>query len=317
MIPVVFISDENFIMQTHVAIKSMIINKCKDTEYDIYVIMAECPEDKKEQLSVLQCADVNINFIEASLDEVREIKQMAHIPISCLLKFKICELVNTYDKLLYLDGDVIVRSDLTELYEIDLKDKYAAAVPSIENIYADSAKINAGVMLFNAKKMRMEKMADKLLAIRKTLGNRGSMDQQTFNMVLSGEIAEMPYEYNCIPDKIIGRERKQYPIDRLNKLYNTSFSDSEEMVRCAKIIHYATGEKPWKYKFVSCADEWYCYYMKTIYKNEKLRRDSKISAHFKGAIRVFREKGLSGVWMKIRSYTLDKHKVDEIKKNWG
>lgn len=317
MIPVVFISDENFIMQTHVAIKSMIVNKRKSTQYDIYVIMAECSEEKKDQLRVLQCADVKINFIDASLNEFREIKQMAHIPISCLLKFKICELVNTYDKLLYLDGDIIVRSDLTELFQFDLEGKFAAAVPSIENIFNNTSKINAGIMLFDAKKMRQEKMAEKLIEKRKTLGDRGSMDQQTFNMVLSGEIGKLPCEYNCIPYKVIGQERKQYPIEKLNRLYNTSYVDSEEMVRAAKIIHFATGEKPWKYKFIPCADEWYRYYMMTIYKNIRIKRDSRISARLKGVIRVFRKDGISGVCKRIRKYTIDRNKADDIKKSWG
>ena len=59
--------------------------------------------------------------MRASLDQYRDIKQLAHISIACLLKFDICELIPSYEKLLYLDGDIIAKDDLTELYETDLE----------------------------------------------------------------------------------------------------------------------------------------------------------------------------------------------------
>ena len=317
MIPIVFISDANFIMQTHVAMRSLIMNKNVDTQYDIYVVMAECPEDKKQKLKVLETEQVKVNFIDASLEEFRDIKQLAHIPIACLLKFKICDFVKNYDKIIYLDGDIYVRGDLTKLYECDLADYYAAAVPSLENIFNGEKRINAGIMLFNAKKMRDDKMADKLIAVRKELGDRGSMDQQTFNLVLAEQITELPCEYNCIPHKIIGAEKNVYKIEELNKLYHKNYLSKEEMVEDAVIIHYATGGKPWKYTYIPCSEEWYECYRTSIYGDIKLKRDSLMMAHMKGFVRVLKEKGMKGILGRIKYYTVDRNKVDDTSKNWG
>lgn len=317
MIPVVFISDENFIMQTHIAMKSLIMNKNPDTEYDIFVVMAECSEAKKKELSVLASDQIHVNFVEASLEEFRDIKQLAHIPIACLLKFKICDLVKDYDKLIYLDGDIIVRGDLTKLYEIDLGDAYAAAVPSLETIYLDERRINAGVMLFNAKKMRENTMSQKLISYRKGLGDRGSMDQQTFNLVMGDEITILPCEYNCIPHKIIGPEKNIFKIEDLNNLYGTNYTSSKDMVKDAIIIHYATGGKPWKYTYIPCGEEWYAYYKKSIYSGTKLKRDNKLQAHMKGFVRVLKNKGIKGILGRIKYYTIDRNKIDDTTKNWG
>lgn len=317
MIPIVFITDENFIMQTHIAIKSVIENKKAETEYDIFIVMAECPEKKKKELEILQTKQVSVHFVSASLEDFRDIKQLAHIPIACLLKFNICELVPQYDKIIYLDGDICVRGDLTDLYRVELADNYAAAVPSLENIFTKKDNINAGVMLFNAKKMREDKMAVKLLEVRKSLGDRGSMDQQTFNLVISDKMGKIPCKYNCIPSRLFGNEKKVYGIDDLNALYHTDYRTKKDMLDDAVVIHYATGEKPWKYTYIPCADEWYAYYGNSIYKDRKLKRDTFLTAHAKGFFNVLKKKGIRGVLNRLYYYTLGRKKVDDTIKNWG
>ena len=130
-IPVVMISDDNFVMQTCVAITSLYKNKNADTVYEVFVVMAECSAFSEEIFQKMQKKDCIITLVRASLEQYKDIKQMAHISIACLLKFDICELIPYYDKLLYLDGDIIIRKDLTELYNTELGDNYAAAVKEL------------------------------------------------------------------------------------------------------------------------------------------------------------------------------------------
>lgn len=178
-IPVVLISDDNFIMPTCVAITSLIVNKAPETEYEIYIIMAECSDESYAKIQELNDLGTSVNLIRASLDEYRDIKQLAHISIACLLKFDVSELVPDYDKLLYLDGDIIVRGDLSELYNVELGDSYAAGVKELANITEETGNVNAGIMVFNAKRIRDEKLNIKMREIRRSLGDRSSMDQQT------------------------------------------------------------------------------------------------------------------------------------------
>ena len=88
---------------------------------------------------------------------------------SALLKFKISEILANYDKIIYLDGDILVQKDLTELYNIDIDGYYVAAVDDTGKIYHKKdvyAKypnyFNSGVMLLNLKKCREDNISSKL-----------------------------------------------------------------------------------------------------------------------------------------------------------
>lgn len=75
------------------------------------------------------------------MDKYKDIKQLAHVPLASLLKFDICDLIPQYDKLLYLDGDIIVRQDLSELYQTDLNDNYVAGVAHSLGIVTGEKKV--------------------------------------------------------------------------------------------------------------------------------------------------------------------------------
>ncbi len=294
-IPIVMISDDNFVMQTCVTITSLYKNKHKDTVCDIFIVMAECSEQSEMFFQKLEREDCTISLIHASLEKYKDIKQLAHIPIACLLKFDICELISEYEKLLYLDGDIIIRKDLSELYDIDLDDNYVAAVKELYCMKDDDGCINAGVMLFNAKKMRKDGMRDILVAKRKELGDRSSMDQQTYNVVIKNHIKYLSVAYNCVPGRLMGDTKIDYTLQELNNLYNTEYSSVKQLIREAVIIHFATGNKPWKYTFAPCAKEWYKYYLLSPYGNIPFKRYGKWGYRFHHMKELFQKEGLSGV----------------------
>lgn len=266
-IPVAFICDDNFVMQTSVAITSMMKNKSKDTEYIIYVIMAECSPESETNLK--KTADVKI--IRAGLERFEGIKQLAHISPACLLKFFLCELIPCEEKILYLDGDIIVRDDLTPLFKTELCENYAAAIP----LGIDYGKFNAGVMLFNGEKMRSDHMAEKLLDFRKRIGNAYSMDQQTFNNMIADHVVRFPARYNCVPFRIKESVREK-SLDALNAQNGTSYKSVKELLNDAGIVHFASRTKPWECTFLDFSKEWFNYYLQSPYGDVPLHRQNKI-----------------------------------------
>jgi len=315
-IPVAFITDSNFIMQTGVAVWSLIKNKQKSTQYDIYIIMSEPTDEDILKLDRLKSGDARIHYIKTSLDKYAEIKQLAHIPISCLLKFDVCDLIAEEEKIIYIDGDVYVRGDLSELYSISLNRCYCGAVLSLDMLFFPEKQINAGVMLFDAKKMRDNNMSKRLAEKRISLGNQKSMDQQTFNLLIPDKIVPIPAKYNCVANKLIGTEKNRYSINQINKLYGTDYRTKQEMVADAIIIHYATTGKPWSYKWVACSSEWYKCYLSSPFGIEKLHRQSLIESRVKGAIRNYKEAGIKAVIRRIRWYIAEMFAKNE-KTKWG
>lgn len=307
-IPIVMISDDNFIMQTCVAITSLYQNKNQNTIYEIHVVVADVSLASQDIFLQMTKNDCIITLIHASLEQYKDIKQLAHISIACLLKFDICELLPQYDKLLYLDGDIIVRSDLSELYETKLGDNYAAAVKELYCMKKDDGCINAGIMLFNSKKMRDDGMHDVLVQTRRSLGNRSSMDQQTYNLVIKGHIYYLSIEYNCVPGRLMGDVKMDYSMDELNSLYGTHYKNAKQVILSASIIHFATGNKPWKYTFAPGAEEWYKYYLQSPYGKQPFKRYGKWGYRFHNLSEVIKKEGLKGVFGYIGTRISDEKK---------
>lgn len=272
-IPLVLITDENFAMQTSVAITSILANKAPGTTYDIRVIAAGCD---KEALGPMAGMD-GVRILEASLNGYKDIRQLDHIPIAALLKFAICDLVPDHDKLIYLDGDVIVRDDLSSLYELDLEDFYAAALFYLREPDSPRLKINSGVMLFNTAKMRQDGMPDKLMAFRRSLGDKPSMDQQTFNMMLGDRIKPMPVRYNCMAVSFMYDVKYAYTgWDWLQSILQTDYPNVDALIDDACVIHYCTNLKPWAYTHTPQGDEWYKWYLRSPFGNRPLSRKGRL-----------------------------------------
>lgn len=317
MIPIVMICDDNYVMQTSVAITSLMNNKNNETVYEVNVVMAACSSESEKILKSMERPDCKINIVRESLDKYSDIKQMAHVSAACLLKFDICEIFDKYDKILYLDGDIIVRKDLSDLYVTDLGDHYAAAVKEMygmtEEGKKDAGNINAGIMLFNASKMRADKMRDFLVDKRRSLGDRGSMDQQTYNMVFKGQFKYIPLKYNCVPGRLIGDVKLDYTMKALNDFYGTDYISPEAIIEDAVIIHFATGNKPWKYTFAPCAKEWYSYYTKSPFKNNKIKMYGIWGYRINNVSKILKNEGFGGV-IKYISHRSDRKVKKKV--NW-
>lgn len=121
-------------------------------------------------------------------------------------------------RVLSLDCDTIVDGDISELWEIPLKDYYLAAgmEPHKSNgrIY-----VNVGVAMYNLAKLRKDGMADKIIEALNTKPY-AFLEQDAINEFCAGKIYDMPPEYN---------------------VHNWSRPTSKQPV----IIHYA-GHKDWR-----------------------------------------------------------------------
>lgn len=97
------------------------------------------------------------------------------------------------DKLLYLDIDLMFNDDIRKLYDIDITDyEYAAAKDHYGKKFLRHDYINAGVLLFNMKKIRETGLLEKA---RKMINEK--------HMVFSDQSAI----YNCTTKKLLLSQR--------------------------------------------------------------------------------------------------------------
>lgn len=116
-------------------------------------------------------------------------------------------------RLIYLDCDLLVFRDLSELFDLELSsDKSLAAVPDSEtltlsddsrtlasamNLPAVGRYFNSGVMLLNLNELRKQNFTEKSLEFFKNWrGHYRFWDQSAINFLLHGRIAELPEHWN-------------------------------------------------------------------------------------------------------------------------
>lgn len=102
------------------------------------------------------------------------------------------------DKILSLDIDTIVQEDISNLWEIDLSNYYVAGVKDTPEFNKKRLYINGGVLLQNLKKIREDKMDDKMIFYLNHF-KKDYAEQDALNELYRNHILELPSEYNSHP----------------------------------------------------------------------------------------------------------------------
>ena len=175
-IPVVFTFDKRIILGAAVTIKSLIDTAKPETEYDIYVYHPDI-DDKTAQEFAKMCESTkhSITFEYISKEKFKDapINKNGSWTEIVYYRLLIPELLPQYDKVIYADTDVLFKGDLTEAYNIDLKDYECAAVamePNNENMLChkyfpenkNELTYISSFIIFNSKKMREENFVSRV-----------------------------------------------------------------------------------------------------------------------------------------------------------
>ncbi len=268
--------DEIYIEQALVSIASILKNSNYDDKFNFY-IMENCLNEQQRNLfeELKSIKEFNIEFININIEDfiscpiLKDIKpeySNYHVTMPTYFRFHAPKYFANLDKILYLDCDVIVRTSLEELFNINIEN-YAAmmAEDASNNIEKDRLNLqnyfNAGVMMINLDYWRKNNITNKLFEY--CITNKENIlwqDQDIINSVLNENILKIKHEWNY-----------QY--------FQYEYSRPEEMRTC-KILHFAGRFKPWLIPFeCSIYDIYYYYLSMTPLKNNiieyKLRSSNK------------------------------------------
>ncbi|MCW3763267.1 SP_1767 family glycosyltransferase [Weissella confusa] len=267
--------DYGYLNQIETTIKSIMAH---NRDVKIYVINPDIPH---EWFVNLNCYlhQIDSCVIDAKVDPDR-LKNMhpsfEHIDSSAFGRFLIPEFVQE-DKVLYLDSDLIVTSNLDELFETDFEDKFLLAVRDYKQI----TLFNSGVMLINNRKWKENQVMNSLIKLsenHKLLNG----DQTVINELFQGQIGELDLAYNYQ----IGFEKEAF----WNDLDQTLGYLDE--VTNPKIIHYVTPDKPFNLVSTSrLRDKWWHYrnveWSEIISKHGNFKKNEIKDLSFDGEVLVF------------------------------
>jgi lipopolysaccharide biosynthesis glycosyltransferase len=256
--PIVFSTDENYIIPTYVAVHSLLRHINPNTDITIFILYSGITEKQKKYFYELSN---KIHFLEVKINNLHLNKELSYISIATYYRFFIPDLFKEHDKCLYLDSDIVVKQDISPLLKTPIE-KYT--LMGVRNYFSkennsefykercDSCGlksldfyINAGVLLINLKELRRNNLIQAMIED----ANSNSYiynDQDVLNKHCEGKIGLLSVRYNFMVQYLKN-------IKVVSKVLNENILD---IIRAPVIIHYSTKKKPWKYKGYLMADLW-------------------------------------------------------------
>lgn len=188
-------------------------------------------------------------------------------PAGALMRICLPELLENVNKIIYLDCDMVILSDISYLWNLELDNHYLAAcqdsdipkfTPDRKKFYSEreipiDSYFCSGTMVLNLKKLRAEEnsFSETMFSFLQRNQDLLFPDQDMLNWFCKGDYVQLDDKYNV-------------------------YTWREEVLNMANdcIIHYAGSKKPWK-KYNGEIDNYYWkYFMQTPWceKQEDLLR---------------------------------------------
>ncbi len=267
LIPIFFTVDKNYAPWLDVAIGSMVENASKDYNYKIYVLHQDLTSEDIAKITKSVKAPFEIEFVTmqdgfAEITDREENRlRCDYFTLSIYFRLFIADMYPQYDKGIYIDSDVVVPGDISQMYETELGDNIFAGcldysihgVEKLENYikYAVGADkneyINSGVLLMNLKMMREIKFSEQFLTLlNKYHFDCIAPDQDYINAMCKGKIVFLDQCWDAMP-----------PLD-----------PNVPVLEEPKLIHYNLFQKPWCYDDIPYEEYFWEYASKSAYYDE-------------------------------------------------
>ena len=253
-IPVFLASDNNYAPFVATTMVSILKNT---NSYIDFIILSDGINDVYKQKinntsKYFNKKNFSVKFVEMNKDIYKGLSANERITRAMYNRFEMCDVDNKIMKAIYLDVDIIVKSDIKKLYDQDLDGYIIGAVPenqSINNFYSPRLSqitgatflkhryFNSGVLLVDCKKYRENGVKNKLYNLaRKYSSNKlfSCQDQDALNIYFNNDYKILDRIYNNTACFFKGYIKEM----KFNKIEEKNFIDN------TVVIHYV-GVKPW------------------------------------------------------------------------
>ena len=270
-VAVVLVADNNYAPYVSTLVHSIAEHANADFTYDINVLTRDISHENMLLLKseFFPFANLSLRFVDMNpyADRFENLYVPEPFTVETYFRLFILDVMAAYDKVLYLDDDMIVKRDIAELFFTDITGYYAAAVRDIDfsGVYASNnfpsedtvepgrqqyAKeilrldqpftyFQAGVMVLNLAEIRKDISVDEMV----NLANSRSfqyLDQDVLNMLFQGHTKLIDMRWNVLYDW--NHWRLQNIIRKAPIRYYDEYMASR---RNPYIVHYGGSLKPW------------------------------------------------------------------------
>lgn len=274
-------SDNNYVPYLSVTLASLIENSNKDFNYDLIILNEGITTSNKNILKnfVEKYPNFSLRFFSMSYYtrkyDIASFFTSKHIAAPAYYRIFASLIFKNYARIVYLDCDLIVNTDISELFSLPFEDKAILAVPDYcvcQPTYSpeyckyarETLKIkdlsryfNSGVQVYNLQKIREKEYMPEFLRMSKMKVEYH--DQDILNTVLQYDSRLIAPEWNY-----------QVHCKNLTDAYLSFYQPLKKI----KILHFSSQEKPWQMPNIDFAENWWIYARKTPFYEQFFIRES-------------------------------------------
>lgn len=224
-IVIVFATDHKYRYYTGVSLYSLIQHASPDAQYEIFLLAENLSEDDQviftQLISGKENFSLNIIDMRSKISEIGADKfyYKGTYTIANYYRLFLPEILPQYDKVLYLDSDLIIQTDIKELYSIDIGDfalaavidRLASSIPlemdqlehycycrRVLGIKRSDRYFNSGVLLMNLEKLRNSDFSQRFRTEISSGIHFTFVDQDVLNRIFEGKIFYLDPGWNYI-----------------------------------------------------------------------------------------------------------------------
>ncbi|XPM52360.2 MAG: glycosyltransferase family 8 protein (plasmid) [Leptolyngbya sp. IPPAS B-1204] len=258
--PIVLVcaADENYAMPMAVMVYSALSNlKNNQQKLLLYILDGGIWPATQQKVvnSLRQFKQLEINWTQPEPALFQDLSVTRYLTRTAYYRLLMPQVLPSHlNKAIYLDCDMIVQGDLTELWQMDLGEHYVLAVlddnqPLVSmavglsnyrelGLNPNQKYFNSGLLVVNLKKWRVDNIGMKVIEYSKR--NREYIrdaDQDGLNAVFTGNWGELNPRWNQMPRIYTYESWQDSPYDQ---------TQYELLKNNPLIIHYTNAPKPWR-----------------------------------------------------------------------
>ncbi len=274
VIPIFFATDDNYLPFLSITLESLWENSSQEYDYEMYVLHSGIREDYQEKiLRYNEKENFSISFVDVTerLKEIAsDICTRDYYTATTYFRVFIASMFPQYDKAFYLDCDLVIMGDISELYEMDMGDNMLAATPcegvnsfDVYKRYVSTVGgldpdyfFNAGALLMNLKAFRENGFYPKFADLLKKYKFIVIQDEDYLNVLCQDKVVRLPRAWNKSP---VAKD----------------YLEREDL----RIVHFLMTWKPWRYSDIPYQEYFWEYAERTeFYEYIKGLRDNATEA---------------------------------------
>ena len=250
IMPIVFATNNAYAPFLDVALLSLIEHMSANIFYDIYIFETDLAWTYIKKLEAHKGSNYRVNCVNLKAKlQGNEFMTRAHYSKEMYYRILIPELLYHYSKVLYLDCDIVINRDISDLYDINLKGYTLGAVHNALNnsmfryvknmLHLDPAiYFNSGILLINIDEFTKEKIRTKCFDLLKVKDNLVCPDQDLLNLACRDSYKLIDSGWNYQWHGLLPNAEKVEDVSK-QSLNNAAAKKY--------IIHYTSGKKAWSF----------------------------------------------------------------------